>query len=78
MTITLGEDNIYLIVILALMAVQAYQLKRSFDIKKEIDQIWAQLGTLLIATSSKMVDLEKEINKKQNKNEDVRDSEASS
>lgn len=78
MTITLGEDNIYLIVILILMSIQAYQLKRSFDMKKEIDQMWAQLGTLLIATSSKMNELEKEINKKQNKNEDVRDSEASS
>lgn len=78
MTITLGEDNIYLIVILVLMSIQAFQLKRSFDMKKEIDQIWAQLGTLLIATSSKMSELEKEINKKQNKNENIRDSETPS
>ena len=59
------------------MGIQAFQFKRHSDLKKEVDQIWAQLGTLLIATSTKMSELEKEINNKQNKNEDVRNSKTS-
>lgn len=78
MTVTLGEDNIYLIVILILMGIQVYQQKRIKDIRKEIDQVWSQLGTVIIATSTRISELEKDITKKQDKDENVRHSETSS
>jgi hypothetical protein len=78
MTITLGEDNIYLIVILILMGIQVYQQTRIHSIKKEIDQIWGQIGTVILATSSRITELEKELIKKKHTDEDIRDSEATS
>jgi hypothetical protein len=67
MTITLGENQVYLAVILVLMAIQVYQIKRIMELKKECDKIWEQLGTIVLSISTKMLEMQKEITNKENK-----------
>jgi steroid 5-alpha reductase family enzyme len=71
MSITLGENSIYLIAILVLMAVQAFQFHLIKKIKSEIDQVWSQMGTIVLSISSKMMEMQKDIGSKKDKNEDV-------
>ncbi len=75
MSITLGENSIYLVVILLLMAVQALQFHLLRKMKSEIDQVWSQIGTIVLSISTKMMEMQQDINKKKDKNEDVRNSE---
>ncbi len=75
MSITLGENSIYLVVILLLMAVQAFQFHLLRKMKSEIDQVWSQIGTIVLSISTKMMEMQQDINKKKDKNEDVRNSE---
>lgn len=67
MTITLGENQVYLAVILVLMAIQVYQIKRIMELKKECDKIWEQLGTIVLSISTKMLEMQKDITNKENK-----------
>lgn len=67
MTITLENEQVYLLVILILMAIQVYQLKRISDLRKECDRIWNQIGSFALGLSSKIQDMEKDIEKKQDK-----------
>jgi len=76
MSITLGENSIYLIVILLLMAVQAFQFYLINKVKSEIDQIWSQIGTIVLSISTKMMEMQHDIKKK--KDEDIRNSETAS
>lgn len=75
MSITLGENSIYLIVILILMAVQAFQFYLISKVKSEIDQIWSQMGTIIMSISTKMMEMQKDIGNKKDKDEDIRNSE---
>lgn len=75
MSITLGENSIYLVAILLLMAVQAFQFHLLKKMKSEIDQVWSQIGTIVLSISTKMMEMQQDINKKKDKNEDVRNSE---
>jgi len=76
MSITLGENSIYLIVILLLMAVQAFQFYLISKVKSEIDQIWSQIGTIVLSISTKMMEMQQDIKKK--KDEDIHNSETAS
>ena len=71
MSVTLGENSIYLIAILVLMAVQAFQFHLIKKIKSEIDQVWSQMGTIVLSISTKMMEMQKDIGNKKDKNEDV-------
>lgn len=75
MSITLGENSIYLVVILLLMAVQAFQFHLLRKMKSEIDQVWSQIGTIVLSISTKMMEMQKDIGNKKDKDEDIRNSE---
>lgn len=78
MSIILGENSIYLIAILLLMAVQAFQFHLLRKFKSEIDQVWSQIGTIVLSISTKMMEMQQDINQKKDKNEDIRNSETTS
>lgn len=71
MSVTLGENSIYLIAILVLMAIQAFQFHLIKKLKSEIDQVWSQMGTIVLSISTKMMEMQKDIGNKKDKNEDV-------
>jgi hypothetical protein len=60
MTITLEEKHLYIGIILVLMAIQIYQQYRIASIKREIESIWNQLGTLAFGISNKIIELQKD------------------
>lgn len=74
MTVVLESDHIYLIVILLLMLIQAYQFKRLFDLRKECDRIWEQIGSFALALSQKIIEMERDLDLKQYKDENTRNS----
>lgn len=75
MTITLSEGILYLAVVLILMIIQVYQLKRIADLQKECDLIWTQVGTIVMSISAKMLEMQKDITDAKQKNENIRSSE---
>lgn len=78
MTINLTQEHLYVGIILILMAIQVYQQKRIAKLEKEIDDIWLQLGVLSQGVTNKLMDLLKDLNNKQDKNENVRNSKTTS
>jgi low affinity Fe/Cu permease len=75
MTITLSEGILYLAVVLILMIIQVYQLKRIADLQKECDLIWTQVSTIVMSISAKMLEMQKDITDAKQKNENIRSSE---
>lgn len=67
MTFTVNQEHIYLISVLILMAIQVYQQRRIEKLKKDIDSIWTQIGNFALALATKIQDLEKELEKKKEK-----------
>lgn len=78
MTINLTQEHLYVGIILILMAIQVYQQKRIAKLEKEVDDIWLQLGVLSQGVTNKLMDLLKDLNNKQDKNENVRNSKTTS
>lgn len=78
MTINLTQEYLYVGIILILMAIQVYQQKRIAKLEKEVDDIWLQLGVLSQGVTNKLMDLLKDLNNKQDKNENVRNSKTTS
>lgn len=63
MTFTISTENIYLIVIIVLMALQVYQFILIKKINKEIGIIWTQIAQMAMGISIKFAEL---VQKKQN------------
>jgi hypothetical protein len=61
MTFAISTENIYLIVIIVLMALQVYQFKLISDLKKDASQIWDQMAILSMIASKILGDV---VNKK--------------
>ena len=74
MTINLTQEHLYVGIILILMAIQVYQQKRISKLEKEVDDIWLQLGVITQGITAKLMDLLKDLNNKQDKNENKRNS----
>lgn len=74
MTINLTQEHLYVGIILILMAIQVYQQKRISKLEKEVDDIWLQLGVITQGITTKLMDLLKDLNNKQDKNENKRNS----
>jgi hypothetical protein len=54
MTFTLTTENFYLIIIAVLMLLQMYQFRILYNLRQELDDVWKQLGTLVITTSTQL------------------------
>jgi hypothetical protein len=74
MTVNLSETTLYIVIIIVLMGIQIYQLDQTRKLEKECKDLWDQLGTLTFSITSKMLDIQKDLNSKQDKNENKRNS----
>ena len=67
MTFTVTETQMYTAVLLLLMVLQVYQYKLIKKLEKDNSDIWAQLGTLVANLTTQMLQMQKDINNKQDK-----------
>lgn len=67
MTITITEEHFYLGVIGLLMIMQVLQWRSIYNLKKECDRIWEQLGTLVSGVSNQIISIQKDLNSKEDK-----------
>lgn len=51
------KENLYTIIIIALLILQVYQLNVMNKMKKEIDQLWDQMAILTSITAKKLTDM---------------------
>ena len=69
MTINITETSLYIGTIVILIAIQIYHQRRISKLEKEVDDIWLQLGVITQGITTKLMDLLKDLNNKQDKNE---------
>jgi hypothetical protein len=74
MTINITETSLYIGTIVILIAIQIYHQRRITKLEKEVDDVWLQLGVLSQGVTTKLMDLLKDLNNKQDKNENKRNS----
>jgi hypothetical protein len=67
MTVNLTETTLYVVIILILMGIQIYQLVQTRKLEKECRDLWDQLGTLTFSITNKMLEMQKNLNDKQDK-----------
>jgi hypothetical protein len=68
MTFTVTETQMYTGVLLLLMVLQIYQHRQIRRLERDNSDIWTQLGTLIANLSTQMLQMQKDINAKQDKN----------
>ena len=57
MQITISPETFYLAVIVILMLLQVYQFRMIYNLKKEVGDVWTQLGVLAMMTSTKLAEM---------------------
>ena len=67
MTINLTETTLYVVIIVVLMALKIYQLVQTKKLEKECKDLWDQIGTLTFSVTTKMLEMQKDLNDKQDK-----------
>lgn len=67
MTFTLTSEHVYLGTVLLLMLVQVLQWRLIARLRKECDDIWTQIGTLAVGITNQVLNLQQELNKKEDK-----------
>jgi hypothetical protein len=74
MTVTLTIETLYIAIIVILMIIQIYQLTRVKYLEKEVKDLWDQIGTLTFSITGKFLEVQNDLNNKQEKNENKRNS----
>jgi phage-related tail protein len=74
MTVTLTIETLYIAIIVILMVLQIYQFTRVKYLEKEVKDLWDQIGTLTFSITGKFLEVQKDLNDKQDKNENKRNS----
>ena len=67
MTVTLTIETLYIAIIVILMILQIYQFTRVKYLEKEVKDLWDQIGTLTYSITGKFLDMQKDLNDKQDK-----------
>lgn len=67
MTFTVTMENIFVILSITTLIIQAWQVRKIEKIKVELEDIWQQIKILAISTASKLEKLENKIDEKQDK-----------
>lgn len=67
MTFTIESEYVYLIAVLLLMLVQVVQWRAIVKVRKEFEDVWTQIGTLAVGVSNQLLNLQQELNKKEDK-----------
>ena len=70
MTVTVSPDKIYFGICLLLLVLQVYQYYMIRKLKYELESVWAQLGIMVAAVSSKLLDLDKKVDKNEKDNKE--------
>jgi len=67
MTITVTETQVYVGIIIVLMVIQMYQQRVISKLEKETKQIWEQIGILVVSLGTELGNMQKDLNKKEDK-----------
>jgi NTP pyrophosphatase (non-canonical NTP hydrolase) len=67
MTVTINPEYIYLATILILMLVQAIQWRKVYKLKRELEDVWAQIGILAMSAGGMLDKIKKDLDGKQDK-----------
>jgi NTP pyrophosphatase (non-canonical NTP hydrolase) len=67
MTITINPEYIYLTTTLVLMLIQAIQWRKMAKLKKELEDVWAQISIIAMSAGSMLEKIKKDIDGKQDK-----------
>ena len=67
MTLTLTNEQIYMGIIVVLVAIQIYQQRLISRLEKETTDIWNQIGVLVTTVTAQLLTMQKDINNKQDK-----------
>lgn len=67
MTFTVTTENIFVILSITTLIIQAWQVRKVEKIKVETEEIWQQIKILAVSTASKLEKLENKIDGKQDK-----------
>ena len=67
MTLTLTNEQLYIGIIVVLVAIQIYQQRLISRLEKETTDIWNQIGVLVTTVTAQLLTMQKDINNKQDK-----------
>lgn len=67
MTFTITTENIFVILSITTLIIQAWQVRKVEKIKVETEEIWQQIKILAVSTATKLEKLENKIDGKQDK-----------
>ena len=70
MTITITREQMYIGIIVLLILLQMYQQNQIRKIQRDCSDLWSQLGTLVANLTTQMLQMQKDINAKQDKKAD--------
>ncbi len=67
MTITINPEYIYLTTTLILMLIQVIQWRKVTKLKRELEDVWAQIGILAMSAGGMLDKIKKDLDGKQDK-----------
>jgi hypothetical protein len=67
MTVTITSEYLYLTVTLILMLIQVIQWRKVAKLKRELEDVWAQIGILAMSAGGMLDKIKKDIDGKQDK-----------
>lgn len=67
MTVTINSEYLYLIVTLILMFIQVIQWRKMAKLKRELEDVWSQIGILAMSASGMLDKIKKDLDGKQDK-----------
>jgi NTP pyrophosphatase (non-canonical NTP hydrolase) len=67
MTVTINSEYLYLTVTLILMLIQVLQWRKMSKLKRELEDVWAQISILAMSAGSMLEKMKKDLNGKQDK-----------
>jgi len=67
MTLTLTNEQLYIGIIVVLVAIQIYQQRLISRLEKETTDIWNQIGVLVTTVTAQLLTMQKDLNNKQDK-----------
>ena len=67
MTFTITSEYLYLTVTLILMLIQVLQIRKIAKLKKELEDVWAQISILAMSAGGMLEKIKKDLDGKQDK-----------
>jgi len=67
MTVTINSEYLYLTVTLILMLIQVLQWRKMSKLKRELEDVWSQIGILAMSAGGMLDKIKKDLDGKQDK-----------